>query len=207
MFRFHCMCCQHHHKRACWWWSAKIGLLAALWGQRLVCAVWQDKDQSFWDVHLAFILQMVLGLIPNNVATCLCQTPACSCPINRILSRSVKWHACSWSRHQLTTIAGPMLTICANHTLDCQHQRITETRANSNNKNCQRRFSNSFILSSAPLTANACSKQMWDHVNKKAFQRSKIYCQQALLQQRNKLPNTNFLNFIQHKYPLLLASK
>src|SRR4029434_10636030 len=31
--------------------------------------------------------------------------------------------------------------------------------------------------------------------NKQAFQRYKIYCQEALLQQRNNLPNTNVLTF------------
>lgn len=44
----------------------------------------------------------------------------------------------------------------------------------------------------------ACSLQMWHHVKKgdnQAFQWNVVYCQEALLPQRNNLPNTHFLTF------------
>lgn len=54
-----------------------------------------------------------------------------------------------------------------------------------------------WILSSAARPTNTCSPQVWHNLkgNKQAFQRHTIYFQEAVLQLRKKLPNTNVLTF------------
>ena len=52
------------------------------------------------------------------------------------------------------------------------------------------------LLSSAAHPTNVCSLEMCHHLKEKeAFQLYEIYCQEALLQQGNNLPNTDFLSF------------
>ena len=54
------------------------------------------------------------------------------------------------------------------------------------------------IFNSAAHPTHACSSQMWTHLklrNKQAFPQFTIYCQEALLQQRNDMSNIHFLTF------------
>ena len=76
--------------------------------------------------NMAFRLEMVLGLSPNNAATWFCGTPASSCPISRALSR----HADSWSRHQLTCSQVPDWYLIGSV---WEYQKL-KTRDNSNSK-------------------------------------------------------------------------
>lgn len=75
----------------------------------------------------------------------------------------------AWNRHQVTIVAGSMLTGFANQGLDCHHQPAQPTDA-------------FFLTNVAPL-------------RRETFQQYKIYYQDTLLQQRSHRPNANFLTF------------
>lgn len=64
----------------------------------------------------AFTWGIAVGFPPDNAATWLCKLNTHS------------WHADSWSRHVLTTMAGPR---CDNQVCDCQHLRRPEDNRNA----------------------------------------------------------------------------